>query len=156
MGWKTVHGFTLIELMVAIAILAIVSTAGLIVFTGAQRSARDSKRTSDLSEIQKALEQYYAINKNYPTDNNVNVSNIAASNFGGFFQAGIPPQDPQNSPTYPNYQYYYCANPLRYILCAKLEICGSKCNRSALPAADGCTTIGDGVSPAVFYCIGTP
>lgn len=152
MGWKTVHGFTLIELMVAIAILAIVSTAGLVIFTGAQRSARDSKRTSDLSEIQKALEQYYAINKSYPVDDSVDVSSITVGNFAGYFQAGRPPQDPQASL---DYQYYYCPGPIRYIICAKLESCGTKCNRNTLPT-DGCATIGDSASPAAFYCIGTP
>ncbi len=50
------QGFTLVELMVAIAILAILSVAGLIIYSGAQKNARDSRRREDISAIATALE----------------------------------------------------------------------------------------------------
>jgi prepilin-type N-terminal cleavage/methylation domain-containing protein len=53
---KNPQGFTLVELMVAIAILAILSVAGLIIYTGAQKNARDARRREDVAAISTALE----------------------------------------------------------------------------------------------------
>ncbi len=56
---KTVNnpqGFTLIELMVVIAIIAILSTIGLTLFTNTQQKARDTRRRSDIDAIANALE----------------------------------------------------------------------------------------------------
>lgn len=53
-------GFTLVELLVTISILAILSTIALISYGNVQRNTRDAKRKSDLATIQAALEQYHA------------------------------------------------------------------------------------------------
>lgn len=55
----SVRGFTLVELMVAIAIVAILATVGLTIFTGSQKSARDTKRRSDIQAIAAAFESHY-------------------------------------------------------------------------------------------------
>lgn len=60
------RGFTLIELLVAISIVAVLSAVGMVAYTTAQRSARDSKRKQDLKAIQTALELYYQQNGYYP------------------------------------------------------------------------------------------
>ncbi len=49
-------GFTLIEILVAISIIAIISVAGLVIYTGAQKSARDGKRRQDIQAIVLAFE----------------------------------------------------------------------------------------------------
>lgn len=49
-------GFTLIELMVAIAIVAILAVVGLVIFGNVQRQARDARRTQDINAIALALE----------------------------------------------------------------------------------------------------
>lgn len=54
------RGFTLVELMVVITIIAILSVVGVTVFSGVQKSARDTKRRVDIDAIAKALE----VNKN--------------------------------------------------------------------------------------------
>jgi len=59
-------GFTLIELLVVIAILGLLATIGLVSFRTSQLKGRDSKRKSDLSQIQKALEMYYNDYGQYP------------------------------------------------------------------------------------------
>jgi len=51
-------GFTLIELMIAITIVAVLATIGLVMLQGAQRIARDAKRKSDLEDIKKAFYAY--------------------------------------------------------------------------------------------------
>jgi len=52
---KNKRGFTLIELMVAISIIAILAAVGLVVYSTAQGVARDAKRKLDLEEIKKAI-----------------------------------------------------------------------------------------------------
>ncbi len=48
--------FTLIELLVVIAIIGILASLGTFAYTDSQKKGRDSKRKTDLSTIQKALE----------------------------------------------------------------------------------------------------
>lgn len=65
-------GFTLIEIMVSLAIVAIVSVAVVGSIFAAQRSARDATRRADLRIIQGAIQKYYANNNYYPQDNLIN------------------------------------------------------------------------------------
>jgi len=53
-------GFTLIELMVAISILAIMAAIGGVIYSSAQASARDSRRKEDIADIKKAMYLYKA------------------------------------------------------------------------------------------------
>lgn len=52
-------GFTLVELLVVVAIIAILSVVGMTIFTGVQKSARDAKRRADIDAISKAFEVKY-------------------------------------------------------------------------------------------------
>lgn len=74
-------GFTLVELMVSISIIAIISSVGLTTYKNAQVLSHDSKRKSDLHQIQVALELYYNNHKSYPLVNGSpeNCSNITCS-----------------------------------------------------------------------------
>src|SRR5215204_4925726 len=56
------HGFTLIELLVVIAIIGILSSVVLASLNGARKKGRDSRRISDLKQMQLALELYYDSN----------------------------------------------------------------------------------------------
>jgi prepilin-type N-terminal cleavage/methylation domain-containing protein len=59
-------GFTLIELMVTITIIAIISSIGFVTYANAQLSARDARRKSDLRSIATALELYQQKNGRFP------------------------------------------------------------------------------------------
>lgn len=59
------RGFTLIELMIAVSIVSILSTVGLVIYTQAQASARDGRRKQDISAIATALELYSQANGGY-------------------------------------------------------------------------------------------
>ena len=50
------RGFTLVELMVVVAIIGILSQIALSIFNGAQSKARDGKRRGDIDALLKALE----------------------------------------------------------------------------------------------------
>ncbi|OGZ00567.1 MAG: hypothetical protein A2946_02350 [Candidatus Liptonbacteria bacterium RIFCSPLOWO2_01_FULL_53_13] len=59
-------GFTLIEMLIVIAIVGILSSLVLVGLGPVQRQGRDARRISDLRQVQTALELYYAKNGNYP------------------------------------------------------------------------------------------
>lgn len=61
-------GFTLVELLVVMAIIGILSTFAISNFSSAQARARDARRKSDLTQIQKSLEQYLNDYGMYPLD----------------------------------------------------------------------------------------
>lgn len=82
-------GFTLIELMVAIAIMAVLSTIGLVVFRNAQDGARDSKRQLDIDAIAKALESK-------KTSGAIMYNWVSPTDFAG----GALPKDPKVATNY--------------------------------------------------------
>lgn len=59
-------GFTIVELLIVIVIIAILASISVAAYTGIQGRARDSKRQIDLSNVMKALEFYRAENGGYP------------------------------------------------------------------------------------------
>lgn len=64
---KQANGFTLIELLVVIAIIGLLSSVVLASLSSARGKAKDARRTSDLKQIQVALELYYDSNRAYPS-----------------------------------------------------------------------------------------
>ncbi|MDO8429117.1 MAG: prepilin-type N-terminal cleavage/methylation domain-containing protein [Candidatus Daviesbacteria bacterium] len=57
------QGFSLVELLVVITIIAILGTIGISVYSGAQDSAKDGKRRAEIQSIAKSIEAA----KNYET-----------------------------------------------------------------------------------------
>lgn len=60
-------GFSLIELMVVVAIIALLSSVALIAFLSARQKARDAKRVADMVQMNNALELYFSGLKGYPS-----------------------------------------------------------------------------------------
>lgn len=60
-------GFTLIELILVMALLAILAIMLIGNFNAVLKKGRDAQRKNDLAQIQKGLELYYEDNKTYPT-----------------------------------------------------------------------------------------
>ena len=104
-------GFTLIELMVVVAIIGILMAAGILAFSNAQQNARDAKRRADIDSISKALEQY-----------NVNSGSglypASASSITSYFPAGSVPLDPQGA------SYDLKLTTSAYCVCSTLEKVG--------------------------------
>lgn len=59
-------GFTIVELLVVIVVIAVLASISIVAFTGVQQRAKDSQRKSDIATIQKALELYKGENGTYP------------------------------------------------------------------------------------------
>lgn len=77
------RGFTLIELMVAVGIIAIISVAGIYTAAAVLTSNRNTQRISDLKLIQVALQQYYTDRGYYPCNSAVGCSNRLDLSAGG-------------------------------------------------------------------------
>ena len=60
------RGFTLVELLVAIAIIAVLSGILLPNFMGARERAEDAKKKEDLVAVKNALRMFYNDTQNYP------------------------------------------------------------------------------------------
>ncbi len=59
-------GFTLVELLIVMAILGVLVTIGLASFTSSQARGRDTERKSDLKQLASALELFYSDYGQYP------------------------------------------------------------------------------------------
>lgn len=105
-------GFTLVELLIVIAILSILSTIGVANFRSARLKAMDAGRKSDLQTIAKSLEAYANDHRKYPLGTNGEITCTLDSicHWGDSFSDGNItyavrlPQDPGI------YSYTYVSN----------------------------------------------
>ena len=75
---KSRSGFTLVEVIIAVSVIAILSAVSVFSFTAVQRQSRDNQRAAKATLIVESLEKYYEKNGEYPpcpavTDTAVNV-----------------------------------------------------------------------------------
>jgi len=64
---KAQSGFTLLELLVVLAIIGLLASVVIIATQSARSKARDAKRAGDVRQIMNAMEQYHIANNVYPT-----------------------------------------------------------------------------------------
>jgi prepilin-type N-terminal cleavage/methylation domain-containing protein len=79
---KKVKGFTLVELMVSIAIMGIMASLILVSISSARGNARDARRTAELGAVSRVLEIYYIEKGVYP-DCNGNCSAVGGGDIYG-------------------------------------------------------------------------
>ena len=77
--YKTKSGFTIVELLIVIVVIAILAAISIVAYNGIQVRARDTDRASDISQIKKKIETYYAINSSYPSANDMQSSTFRAN-----------------------------------------------------------------------------
>lgn len=116
------YGFTILEMMVVIAIIGIVSGIVTASISDSKAKGRDAKRIADISVIQLALENYYDRNSEYPTS----LSNLVS------FDSSVPIKDPSSGNDY-SYVALECSGgipdiPYSYHLGTTLELDNSILN----------------------------
>ncbi|AHB42067.1 PilE-like protein [Candidatus Saccharibacteria bacterium RAAC3_TM7_1] len=60
------RGFTIVELLIVIVVIAILAAITVVAYNGIQQRARDAQRLQDITSIAKALELYKIQNSSYP------------------------------------------------------------------------------------------
>jgi len=60
------RGFTIIELLVVVAVIAVLSSVIMVALSNAKEKSRDARRASDMREIQNALNLYFTDNNRFP------------------------------------------------------------------------------------------
>lgn len=61
-------GFTLVELLIVIVVIAILAAIVINTFAGVQAKARDTERQTDMKAVASQLEVYYTNNGGYPSE----------------------------------------------------------------------------------------
>ena len=112
-------GFTLIEMLIVVAIIAILASVFLVGLTGYRSSAYDSRRLSDLQQVQSYLELYYNANRSYPL-NITTWSDLQKALINGKIGVTTIPSDPAGGSGTSNYQYDSCSSGQGYILSAPI------------------------------------
>ncbi|AHB42462.1 fimbrial protein pilin [Candidatus Saccharibacteria bacterium RAAC3_TM7_1] len=61
------RGFTIVELLIVIVVVAILAAITIVVYNGIQQRARDTQRVADMRDLKQQIEVYYIDNGSYPT-----------------------------------------------------------------------------------------
>ncbi len=156
---ESLQGFTLIEILIVVAIIAILASVVLVGLGPTQQQGRDARRISDLREVQTGLELYYNKEGDYPAattwgpqSSAGTLSYLLANDGLGISQI---PNDPNNNGSDSGATYYYCANSSQtaYVIGAQLETNSSAFKGYATPSTYG---TGDGQCvPGSLTCQGS-
>ncbi|MFA6250768.1 MAG: prepilin-type N-terminal cleavage/methylation domain-containing protein [Candidatus Shapirobacteria bacterium] len=132
------QGFTLVELLVTVTIIAVITVVAMVSYGGTVAKSRDSRRMSDLEKIRIAAEMAKQTGVTYP-------ATVGGMQTGGYLQQ--IPLDPGS------YDYYYlrgAANLFTYELCAHIENVGST------NCSGGCGNCGNNCGGACNYRLTNP
>ncbi len=152
-NFKFSVGFTLLELMIVVAVISILFAGVLTILNPYDQiqKANDVRRKSDLSQIQKALEQYYQDNGRYPaasTDNSYQIVGVN-NNIIPWGSAWVPYINLlSKDPSSPNKTYVYIidATGQAYFLYASLDRGGR--DSQACNSGNACPNIPAGAQQA--------
>lgn len=119
-------GFTMIEILVVMAIIGILVTLGVRSFTSTQMKARDLRRKADLANLSKPLEAYFNDYDTYPLSSAnglmviddstpLNWGDEFVNNNGTTYMVQLP-EDPSSSR-----QYFYQSDGTYWAVYALLE-----------------------------------
>lgn len=151
---KQQRGFTLIEILIVVAIIAILSSVVLVGLGPTQQQGRDARRLSDLREVQTGLELYYNRNGYYPAETTWSAMATDLTTAGiGVSQV---PNDPTNGATYwySGEESDASGNDASYVIGAHLESASSSAfNGYVAPSVGVPTGMKDCAAASRDYCL---
>lgn len=146
-------GFTLIEMLIVIAIIGILASILLVGLGTFRGRGRDARRISDLRQVQNALELYFNQTGAYPLT--MDWASLRTTLVGGNIGVSTIANDPTAARS-----YGYCSDGTKYVLEAVLEDAANptlkdqentafSCAPNAIPA----TACHDGSNGTGGYCL---
>ena len=112
------YGFTLIEMLIVVTIIALLSSIILVGLGSSRAKARDARRIADLHNTMVALELYYSKYQFYPRASNwEELSDILTDPYIGIGVSKIPRDPLSNS----GYSYEYGTSGQDYVLGSVFE-----------------------------------
>jgi prepilin-type N-terminal cleavage/methylation domain-containing protein len=120
---KYIRGFTLMEILVTIAIISALIFSSFSSFSTGREKARVAARVSHMKEVQNAVEYYYAVNRTYPST--AGSLRSECSNWGSYVSNNVipgvvpvylqrMPKDPQMDTAANTSCYIYVSNGQDY------------------------------------------
>lgn len=73
------HAFTVVELLIVIAVIGILASITIVSYNGIQDRARENAAIAELKSVSNKLETYYSANAGYPA----NLASVGVANSGG-------------------------------------------------------------------------
>ena len=120
-------GFTIVELLIVIVIIAILATISIVAYNGIQSRAKASEASYALAQAKKKLELYRVDNGSYPTS-------------GNLASAGVTDKD---------VSYEYTSDGNTYCITGTAGSVSYKASESTNPSAGGCAGHGQNGSAAI-------
>jgi prepilin-type N-terminal cleavage/methylation domain-containing protein len=131
---RVARGFTIVELLIVIVVIAILAALTVVAFNGVQQRARANAASSSLAQGKKKLELYKVDNSAYPTT-------------GNLANAGVSDGDTS---------YQYTSDGSTFCLTGTNGTVSYKVTESSSPASGGCAGHGQGGVAAVTNLVTNP
>ncbi len=143
-------GFTLIELMIVIAVIGLLASMILVGVRRVQSLGRDARRIADLQQVRNGLELYFNRNQTYPQFSGAGQwASMSSALTGAGLGITSVPRDPLNRSPY-LYEYSSASPWTGYVLRATLE---NTDNPALRDDADGTQYTLDCNDTAGYYCV---
>jgi len=137
---KFQRGFTLVELLIVIAIIGVLAALLMSNFIGVRQRARDAQRKSDLKQVQSALELYRSDIGSYPTTINFPACGSSLPTSGTTIYMKEVPCDPSGSYNSGNYSYTSDGSTYSLAACAENSSDSQAIALALAGALEGTTT----------------
>ena len=150
------RGFTLIEILIVVAIVAVLSSLVLVGLSSVQKKSRDARRVADLNQVQKAVQLYFQRCGFYPGGTNCSPRSLTP--FWSQLRSVLLESDlgilniPATNPAGRSYGYFRINSESQFVMQAQLDESGSPLLASDIDGQFGTVNCDD--EPVPYYCVG--
>lgn len=134
-NWQR-KGFTIVELLIVIVVIAILAAIVIVAYNGITARAANVRVQTDIKSVQNLVEQYNALNGSYPSTGGLSVVRSDANCSGGTRQSdwvpnlsnGLPQSQPNSGLGGGRGCYMYSSDGISYVISAWNAVSGGPQN----------------------------